>query len=609
MVVRMFNQIPEHIIKQVQNAHNIVDVIGEHVQLTKRGNNYFGLCPFHDENTPSFSVSEDKQMYYCFGCKEGGNVISFLMKQAGLTFFESIQELASRANINLPNIGQAKDHLSTESRKLYEANEWLMKLYHHLLRFTKEGKEALNYLESRGITKESIDAFQIGYSPNIKNFTAQFLIKKGIHEQTLIKSGLFTKTTEDNMYDRFTGRVVFPIRDATGRTVGFSARSILDSTGGPKYINSSESEIFQKQQLLYNFDLARGEIRKKKEVILFEGQLDVITAYQNGLENVVATLGTSLSESHGKFLRRYANRAIISYDGDYAGQQASYRAAKILLKNGFDVRITHLDAKYDPDQYIKTYGIDAFIHQVLKVSESYMKFYMRFARKDFNLSNENEKVQYIKIVLQEIANIESSIEQEMYLKELSDQFSISIESLKEELRTFQRTISRQKNNESNNRYTKTTSTFSSQDKLRPAFHNAERNLISLMLKDESIASYVKDEIGADFNIDDHKVIVTALYAFYEEGNHPDVSLFIERLSDDHLRNLTAEIAMLPTFEHIGDGGLKDYIDVIKKQYYDVAILNEYIEKQRLAEQQNDPIKAAKIAMKILELQKKLKQSK
>jgi len=605
MVVKMNNQIPEHIVKQVQSAHNIVDIIGEDVQLTKRGNNYFGLCPFHEENTPSFSVSEEKQMFYCFGCKEGGNVISFLMKQKGFTFIETINELANRANINIPNIGHTNKEPSSEAQKILQANEWLTKLYHHLLRFTKEGNEAYEYLKSRGIHKESIDTFQIGYSPNIKNFTAKFLTKKGIHEQILVKSGLFTKTNEE-IFDRFSGRIVFPIRDPFGRSVGFSARTITDQD--PKYINSSETELFQKQNLLYNFDLAKGSIRKEKEAILFEGQLDVITAYHYGLENVIATLGTALTERQAKLLRRYANRVILCYDGDLAGQEASYRAAKLLQNYNFEIKISKMDSKDDPHNFINKNGIEAFKKQVIDLSDSYISFYMRYAQKDYNLANETEKLQYIRKIIKEISLLDSSVEREYYLNQLGIQFSISLQSLQEELNSFIRNNRTQPNNQSRNRYTKTTSTLPVKAKLLPAFYKAERELISLMLIDERIANYIQEEIGADFTIDDHKIIVTSLYAFYEEGLSPNIGLFLERIKDERIRNLTAEIAMIPTVLVDNEEGLMDYISVIKKQFNDIAKINEFKEEQRLAELENDPIKAAKIGMKILELQKQLKQS-
>lgn len=606
MVVKMSNQIPEKVIQKVQNAHNIVEIVGEYVQLTKRGNNYFGLCPFHEEKTPSFSVSESKQMFYCFGCKEGGNIISFLMKLRGLTFYETITELADQANIHLHHIQRTEYEPSSEVRKLIRANEWLMKLYYHLLRFTKDGKIAYNYLMDRGITKESIETFQIGYSPNKQNFTAKFLQKKGVHPQTLVSSGLFVKQNNHQMFDRFSDRVVFPIRDHVGRTVGFSARSIHGQE--PKYLNSAESEIFQKQHILYNFDLAKSYIRKEKEAILFEGQFDVITAYQHGLKNVVATLGTALTERQAQLLRRYTNKIIICYDGDSAGEEASFRAAKVLRPIGFDISIANLDNAEDPDQYILQKGIDTFIDRIINVSVSFITFYMKYLQNVYNLKNETERIEYIQEIIKEIALLKSSVEQDYYLRQLSEQHSISIDSLREDLQAYRQSTNYRKNKSLENRYTKTTTLIKQKSKLLPAYHNAERELISLMLNNVSTAKYIQNELGADFNIDEHKVIVTALYAFYEDSETPNISLFLERLEDEEIRNLAAEIAMIPTVIDMQEHGLHDYISVIKKQFNDVAIIDKYRQEQRLAEQQNNPIKAAKIGMKILEIQKQLKQS-
>src|SRR5699024_347160 len=301
--------------------------------------------------------------------------------------------------------------------------------------------------------------------------------------------------------------------------------------------NSSESEIFQKQNLLYNFDLAKGSIRKEKEVILFEGQVDVITAFHNGLKNVVATLGTALTERQAKLLRRYANRVILCYDGDSAGQEASYRAAKLLQSNGFDIKIANMNSGDDPHTFITKNGIESFNNQIIKLSDSYIVFYMRYIQKDYNLNSENEKLQYIRKLIEEIALIDSSVEREYYLKQINEEFSISIDSLQEELNSFRLVKGVHRNNRSRNRYTKTTSTLPKQNRLLPAFHRAERELISIMLNDESIANYIQNELGANFTIDDHKIIVTTLYAFYEEGQPPNVGLFLQRIKDERIRSL------------------------------------------------------------------------
>lgn len=606
MVVNMSKRIPEHVIDEIKKAHNIVDIIGEYVQLKKQGKNYFGLCPFHDEKTPSFSVTEDKQIFYCFGCKKGGNILTFLMELEGYSFYETVRLLAEQAEITIPNVESKTPSLSKESQNILLAHEWLTKLYHHLLKFTKDGQTGYDYLINRGIGEESIDSYQIGFAPMAKGFTAEFLQKKGIHQQTLLKAGLFYMQDNGEIVDRFQGRIVFPIRNHLGKTVGFSARSITNQE--PKYLNSSENDLFQKNRLLYNFDLAKSSIRRENEVILFEGQIDVISAYQAGMKNVIATLGTALTENQAKLLKRYVDTVVLCYDGDDAGLEASYRAAQVLRRVGCKVKVADLASGMDPDTFIQQHGIDAFRNNIIHASDTYIHFYMRYIKKDYNVTYESDRFEFIKKTLKQIAKVESSVEREHYLRDMSEQYKISLESLNDELSRYRQKLRTQKDNAVKNRYTNKANHFSQRKQLLPAYQNAERKLIALMLKDHSIANYVQDELGAQFNLDDHNVIVTNLYAFYEEGFSPDVSLFIDRLQDDPLTQLVIEISMIPTHEKLGDQEIDDYIRTIRTQANDIASINIYREQQRIAEHQKNHIKAAEIAMQIIELQKQMKQS-
>src|SRR5690625_3398087 len=302
MVVEMLKKIPEDVIESVRKANDIVDVVGEHVQLKKQGRNYFGLCPFHGEKTPSFSVTQEKQIFYCFGCKKGGNIFTFLMELEGFTFYEAVNLLADRSGIVLPKVSHKKTNLSKENQDILAAYDWLTKFYHHLLKYTKEGREGYNYLNKRGINDGSIEEFQLGYAPYAEELTVEFLEKKGFHRQLLIKAGLLHVQENNQLTDPFAGRVIFPIRNHLGKVIAFGARAINDQK--PKYLNSSESDLFKKNRLLFNFDLAKREIRKEKSVILFEGQMDVIAAYQAGIKNVVATLGTALTDFQAKLLKK-----------------------------------------------------------------------------------------------------------------------------------------------------------------------------------------------------------------------------------------------------------------------------------------------------------------
>lgn len=605
MVMCMLNRVPEETIESLRKANDVVDVIGEYIQLKKQGRNYIGLCPFHNEKTPSFSVTREKQIFHCFGCGKGGNVMTFLMEMENYSFYETLKFLSQRSDVPLPDTGIKKESsLSEENQNILAAYEWLTKLYNHILRYTKDGREGYQYFTNRGINDESIEEFQLGFAPNVKDFTAEFLKKKGFHQQLLVKAGLLTVQDDGQVIDRFSGKIIFPIRNHLGKTVGFGGRAISNQ-GGPKYLNSSESELFQKGKLLYNFDLAKRHIRNESEVVLFEGYMDVISAYQAGVKNVIATLGTSLTEHQAKLLRRYADTVILCYDADRPGVEATYKAAVLLRQVGCNVKIADLKDDLDPDSFINMYGAEAF-KNVVQASDTFITFYMRYLKKDYNLSLEGDRFQYIENVLKQLAMIESPIEREYYVKELGNEYDLSLDTLKNEIHTKRQKMGRQKDRREQNSYTNNTPDFFQTRKLLPAFQNAERQLIAYMLQDISITEKVQKKIGADFNLDEHKIIVTHLYAHYEEGYPPDVSLFLEKLTDKKLNQLVTEIAMLPVFEDISDKEIEDYLSIIRTESNDVTSIKALRREQKLAEQQNDPIKAAQIAMQIIEIQKQLK---
>lgn len=605
MVVMMANQIPKEVIEQVREANDVVDVVGEYVQLKKQGRNYVGLCPFHGEKTPSFTVTQEKQIFHCFGCGKGGNVISFMKEIESFSFYEAVKFLADKGGITLPDTGIEKEFsMSEENQSILAAHDWLTKLYHHLLKFTKDGKEGYRYLKERGIDDEAIETFQMGFAPNAKEFIPEFLAKKGFQQHLLVKAGILSELNDNHVTDRFRGRVIFPIRNHIGKTVAFGGRSIGDQE--PKYLNSPENELFQKGKLLYNFDLAKKHIRKENQAVLFEGYMDVISAYQAGVKNVVATLGTALTEPQAKLLNRYVDTVIICYDGDKAGLEATYKAANLLQKVGCSIKVAHLENDMDPDSYIRSYGPDAFKTKVIKASDTYMNFYMRFLKKDFNLNLEGDRIKYIEHILQELAMIESSIEREYYLQELSSEFNISIETLTSEMQEYRQKQGISRDNQHKNRYTNNTTQSRRTQKLFPAYYNAERKLISYMLQESRIMEKVRDELGAGFNVDDHKIIATHLYAFYEDDQSPDIGLFIEKLQDDRLKQLVVEMAMLPIIDDISDKEINDYVRIIQHQSNDSMNIKSLKEQQKLAEQQSDPLKAAQIAMQIIEIQKMLK---
>jgi DNA primase len=601
------SQIPEEVIEEVKKSNNIVDVIGEYVQLRKQGRNYFGLCPFHGEKTPSFSVTDEKQIFHCFGCGKGGNVFTFLMEIESFSFFESLEFLADRSGVTLPQLNQQqRTSLSEENQQILEAFEWLTKLYHHLLSYTKDGKAGYDYFSNRSITDETIDTFQLGFAPDVKDFIVEFLTKKGFNKQLLIKAGFVSEREDNSISDRFQGRVIFPIRNHLGKTVAFAGRSIQAEDRGPKYLNSPESELFQKGKLLYNFDLAKRHIRKTGEAILFEGYMDVMAAYQAGIKHVVATMGTSLTEHQAKLLKRYVNKVIVCYDGDDAGLEASFKAAKLLRDSGCNVKIADMTDNNDPDQFIATHGKDAFEKEVLQVSDTYMTFMMRYLKKDYNLSLEADKINYLQQVLKELAMVESSLEREHYLQELSNEFSIPIDALKDDLTKIRRTVNKEKDKTRDNRYNNHTLVIPRREKILSGAEKAERRIIYHMLHHKWVAERVQLELGASFKVDAHKIIVTHLYGFYEEGHMPDISKFLENIEDESLRQRVREIILTNESEEINDDLLTDYIRSVKVESSELRKIASLKEELSKAERESNPIKAATLAQEIVEIQRKLK---
>lgn len=603
----MSERIPEDKLNEIRQSVDIVDVISEYVQLKKQGRNYFGLCPFHGENTPSFSVSIDKQIYHCFGCGAGGNSFSFLMEIEGISFQEAAIKLAEKGNIDIDvelSLNQKKNILSNDLHQMMEAHELLRKFYHHLLVNTKDGQHALEYLLNRGFTLESISKFQIGYALNSWDYNYKFLIKRNFSPIFMEKAGLIIKREKDGSYfDRFRDRIMFPIFDRKGNTIAFSGRSL--GADEPKYLNSPETVIFNKSKILYNFHLARPHIRKLQQAVLFEGFADVIAANRAGVENGIATMGTSLTEDHITVIRRNVNSVTICYDSDHAGIEAAFKAAKMLTEVGCQVKVAMLPDGMDPDDYVREYGEEKFRNEIVNGSHTYMSFKFHYFRRGKNLQNEGDRLQYIEDVLKEISTLDKAVERDLYLRQLADEFSLSLEALKQQQKQVYFDQKRKNQTKPNRVPLKQILHANKVDQLKPAYQTAERRLIAHMLNNAEVAYKVQDLLqGKVFNIDEHQAIITYLLGYYEQGGASDPSLFINYLNDDQLKRIVADIEMMSINEEISDQELRDYI----KQVSNYEIMLKIKEKQaeeKEAEKQKDFSKAASIAMEILQLRKSL----
>lgn len=603
----MSNKIPDSVINDVRRSHNIVDIIGEYVQLRKRGKNYFGLCPFHEEKTPSFSVTDEKQIFHCFGCGKGGNVITFLMEVENLTFIEALSYLAERSGIQLPASAYERESSYTEEEStILEASEWLMKYYHHVLKYAEDGRDGINYFSERNINKDTIDSFQLGFSPFDSNITVQFLKEKGFHEQSLVKSGLLNRTNQGEIRDPFRGRIIFPIHNHLGKVVAFGGRAIGDNE--PKYLNSPDHDLFHKGSILYNFHSAKRPIRQTNEVIIFEGYMDVISACQANITNCVATLGTALTEYQANLLSRYVDTVILCYDGDEAGQKATYEAALLLQKFRCNVKIAPIDSHLDPDDYITKFGSKQFQERVLDQSDTFTKFYLNYKKEQYDLTIESERITYLNEVIKHISTVESPIEREYYVQQISDEFHVTVETLNNEINRYrhQRETVHFKDKSHKNRYTNKVIDRLTSDEPLPAYHNAERFLLAYMFINRHVIEKVQFELGVQFNIDDHKIIATHLYALYEESDSIDLSELIDRLEDEEQKRLVTQLINLPIKQDVSDRVIDDYIDVIRLENTTVSKINELKNKQRQALKENNQEEALRLAQIIIDMERKIK---
>lgn len=598
-------RIEDEKINQIREAVDIVDLIGEYVQLKKQGRNYFGLCPFHGENSPSFSVSTEKQIFHCFGCGAGGNIFTFLMDIEGYSFVESAKVLAEKGNVPLEvdiNKDSKRSNMPAGAQQMVEAHDLLRKFYHHLLVNTKEGQDALEYLLKRGFTEETIEKFQIGYSLDSWDFVSKFLLKRGFPAEYMEQAGLIIFREKDESYfDRFRNRVMFPIMDHQGNTIAFSGRAMGDDE--PKYLNSPETPIFNKSKTLYNFHHARPHIRKKEQAVIFEGFADCISAVGAGVENAVATMGTALTDQHIQLLKRNTDQILICYDSDSAGLNAANRAVNMLQDHEFSVKVALMPDNLDPDDYIKEFGEKSFVSEVIGASLTYMAFKMHYLRRGKNVNNEGDRIQYIEEVLKEISRLPNAVERDHYLRQLSSEFSLSLDALEQQQR--QVFFTERKKGTLPQPAAQKKMALQYEHKLKPAHHNAETKLIAHMLKSRDMTFKIQQLLGQTvFHVDEHQAIITYLYAFYEDGHEPDTSFFLTYLPDPNLRRIVSEIEMMSVNEEVTDKELTDCINQVLK-YEKLLKIKEKQVEEKDAVRRSDYVTAAQIAMEIIKLRKML----
>ena len=426
----------DDIIEEVRSKNDIVDVVSQYVKLTRKGSSYFGLCPFHNEKTPSFSVTPGKQMYYCFGCGAGGNVFNFIMEYENFTFGEALKYLADRAGVELPRIEYSREvrEKAKEKSELLEINKQAAQYYYYQLR-TEKGAVGYQYLSGRGLTEETMRSFGLGYSDKFSDGLYRYLKSKGYKDDRLRESGLFNVDERHGMYDKFWNRVIFPIMDVNNRVIGFGGRVMGD--GKPKYLNSPETKIFDKSRNLYGLNVARKT--RKNYIILCEGYMDVISMHQAGFTNAVASLGTALTSGHASLLKRYTQEVLLLYDSDEAGIRAALRGIPILREAGVNSRVVDLKPYKDPDEFIKNMGAEAFEDRLNRASDSFM-FRVRVAEGEFPMEEPQGQNRFFERCAEMLLELKDELERNLYIdaivKNYGGRYGISSEDLRRRVNTL-----------------------------------------------------------------------------------------------------------------------------------------------------------------------------
>lgn len=551
----------EHLVEDIRTANDIIEVIGQHIKLQKKGSSHFGLCPFHNEKTPSFSVSQDKQMYYCFGCGASGNVYTFVMEYENYSFVEAIKYLADRAHISLPEpeMSEEAKQAYNYKQKLYDANRDAARYYYGALQ-SEKGKKALEYLENRQLTEVIRKKFGLGYSYFFRDDLYNYLKQEGYTDRMLMDSGLIsTDSGSPNGYkDRFFNRVMFPIFDIHNRVIGFGGRVLND--GQPKYLNSPETKLFDKSKNLYGLNIARNA--RKGHIIIVEGYMDVIVLHQAGFNQTVASLGTAFTQGQGNLLKRYTDEVVIAYDSDGAGIGATLRAIPILESAGLIVRVADLGTYKDPDEYIQGQGSVAFEEVIGGATPAFI-FEIEQMELKYNLGDPEQKTRFFSEIARRLVHMDNELKRETYLETIVAQYGIRKEVMVSEMERLGKDagIVQESNRQS-----------SVPVKRDAGDVISEKSLLGLIVSHKDIYEAIKSDIRPEMLIDEtYQKLLTMIFQAYEEGGSLEPARFINQFLESDEQSKVGRV-----FNHDVNVDnqlqlekmLTDVIYYIKKQYID-----------------------------------------
>ena len=527
----------DDIIEEVRQKNDIVDVVSQYVRLTRRGSTYFGLCPFHNEKTPSFSVTPGKQMYYCFGCGAGGNVYNFIMEYENYTFGEALKHLADRAGVELPKIEYSREvrEKAEQRAELLEINKQAAQYYYYQLR-TEGGKIGYQYLSGRGLSEETMRKFGLGYSDKFGGGLYKFLKSKGYSDERLRESGLFNVDERHGMYDKFWNRVIFPIMDVNNRVIGFGGRVMGD--GKPKYLNSPETKIFDKSRNLYGLNIARTT--RKKYLILCEGYMDVISMHQAGFTNAVASLGTALTSGHASLLKRYTQEVLLLYDSDEAGIRAALRGIPILRDAGVSSRVVNLKPYKDPDEFIKNMGAEAFEERLGQASDSFM-FRVSIAESEFPMDEPQGQNRFFERCAELLLELKDELERNLYIeaivKKYRGQYGVSAEDLRKRVNTLAL-----KGTPAENRTQPKTSGGQNKKKKESASDQAQKLMLTWLVTYPGIFDKVAQYLNAeDFIVPLYKEVAQMLFRQREEEGQVNPAKLLNSFTDSEEQREVASL--------------------------------------------------------------------
>ena len=549
----------DELIEEIRTNNDIVDVISKYVTLKRSGRNFFGLCPFHKEKSPSFAVSPDKQIFHCFGCGAGGNVIHFISKIEGLDFKDTLELLANRANIELPTLENSEDDKTARLKsKVYEINKIAAEFYHENL-YKPTSKMAQEYIKKRKLDNRTLKAFLIGYAGNF-NELYLLLKQKGFTEEEMLASSLVKRTDNGGYMDSFRKRLMFPIQDVRERVIAFGGRVLDDSK--PKYINSPENIVYSKGRNLFGLNVAKKHDTKR--IIIVEGYMDAISLYQRGITNVVASLGTAMTESQGRLLRRHSEQVILGYDADGAGQAAILRGMEILQNLGCDIRVLQIEGAKDPDEYVLKYGPERF-QRCVDNSISLVEFKVKVLLKELNIENTNDKIKFLNEIAKILSKITNQIEREIYVDKIAREYKISKEAIYAEINKLI-----YKDNQGSKKLEKKVITMELKEESKTNISEStlkKEKLVIYLLINEYSKSYekiVKLITLNDIQDETNRQILKKMYEEFQKGNI-NTNQIVDWFQDENIISRITEI-MAEDFEITDvNKAIDDLINVYEKQ--------------------------------------------